>query len=730
MFFTSFVGDVSAGGLTGAGTTRSVPGVGMANHFVEEPAGHRWADQATSLLLFGLIVFFTWAFGGWPSWSRWAMNAAGYLLGAFFLAKGIVRRATGYRPLRWGGGQPAWIGYGFGLVTVCLLVWCLVSAWNARAVVDLEGLQLIERGSWVAWLPHSHDQPSTWRALGTALAAAGLFWGVRDWVSIASPAERRWLRSDVPAGGRLAGHGLEHRVSHRLRRLLWVICLNGGAVALVGIVSTLDDPSRMLWVLPHENREGDFFGPFYYRNHGAQFVNLIWPLCLALWIACCLRLRARQRAGWGKVLFGSSASILPICLVLMMAAPFISGNRGGSIIAVFLLAVSVPVLVAALRASRGILLLVGVTAGLGVALGLWLAWEPLQQRFFRDLVSYPTDVERPLKEFTVRATFRVPAAWGKQPATFAGLSDDARRLWNRPGTVTFSLRRPGVFEARFVETDPNRLLTLRATSDWLADAGRTVEIIFTHRAEESSLHLNGEKLELTESKSRAGFDWPEAFAAEYLWVGRGAGGSMKFEERIEAVTLLDWAMPDPTVRSIADRDPQPAPILSMHLLGDPWAELEPEPLVHVAPSSLSPEQWLASGLGGRAEIHLLSREMLRQYPRWLGSGPGTYGPLFQVFRQTRDPEVDWHAHDDHLQTRITFGVIGALWIYAGLLLCSVGGLCRGGVPVPWYGLGLFWIALAGALIHARFDWVFQVHPLLFLGIVISAVISACSFRPS
>jgi hypothetical protein len=699
-----------------------------AKHYVLEPSGHRWADQATSLLLFGLVIFFTWAFGGWPSWSVWTMNAAAYLLGSLFLAKWMVRRVTGYTPLRWGSGQPALIGYGFGLLTVLLLGWCFVSAWNARAVVDLEGLQLIERASWVVWLPHSHDQPSTWQAFWTALAAAGLFWAVRDWISIASPAERQWLRAGVPAGAPFPDHRLDHRFPHRLRRLLWVICLNGGGLALVGIISTFDDPSKMLWVLPHENRGGEFFGPFYYRNHGALFVNLVWPLCLALWITCCLRLRIRQGASWGRVLFGSSPSLLPICLVLMMAAPFISGNRGGSVIAILLLALSVPVLVLALRARRGILLLVGVTAGVGVTLGLGLAWEPLKQRFFRDLVSYPTDVESPLKEFTVRATFRVPAAWGKQSATFTGLSDDARRLWNRPGTVTFSLLRAGVFEARFVGSEPTRLLTLRAMSDLLAEAGRTVEIIFTHRAGESSLHLNGDKLELVESRSRAGFDWPEAFASDYLWVGRGAGGSMKFEERIEAVTLLDWAMPDSRVRSIADRDPQPAPILSMHLLGDPWAELEPGPLVHVAPSSLSPGQWLASGLGGRTEIHQLSREMMQAYPRILGSGPGTYGNLFKVFRETRDPGIDWHAHDDYLETRITFGLMGSFLIYAGLLLCPVGALCRGGVHVPWYGLALFGIALAGALVHARFDWMFQVHPLLFLAIVVSAAISACCIR--
>lgn len=71
-----------------------------------------------------------------------------------------------------------------------------------------------------------------------------------------------------------------HHLLDRLNRLLWVLRVNGAVVALVGIISTVESPSKVLWLLQHEAREGNPFGPFFYRNHVAAFANLFWPVCL------------------------------------------------------------------------------------------------------------------------------------------------------------------------------------------------------------------------------------------------------------------------------------------------------------------------------------------------------------------------------------------------------------------------------------------------------------------
>ena len=415
-----------------------------------EPRWHRQADGATGVILYAMTVFSPWAFGSWPTWSIWTMNAGGYLLGLLWLAKVGIRRATGFEPARWGGRSPAAIRFGLGGVTCLLLAWCLISALNARAVVDLDLLELMEKPHSISWLPHSYDQPSTWFAFWQYLGLAGVFWAMRDWVRLASPAERRLLAPDH----RSTDSGdARHRLPHRLRKLLWILSINGGAVALVGIVSTIDNPTRLLWLLPMEERAGEFFGPFYYRNNGAAFVNLIWPLCLGLWLT--YGLRAARRGGLLASIGRSSSAILPLCFGLMLAAPFISNSRGGSIITVLLLASCLPVLFLSLRRHGVLMLMAGSAVLVGGGLGVWLAWEPLSQRFFRDFVAYPTGVAVKLDQFTIRSTIRIPATWGEQAATFAGLSDDARLLWNTPGSMTLSLRRAGRISGAVCGTRPH-----------------------------------------------------------------------------------------------------------------------------------------------------------------------------------------------------------------------------------------------------------------------------------
>jgi hypothetical protein len=146
-----------------------------------------------------------------------------------------------------------------------------------------------------------------------------------------------------------------------------------------------------------------------------------------------------------------------------------------------MLVASLPILIVSMRLHRLVLILAGTTILLGCSLGIWLAWEPLSQRFFRDFIAYPTGIQGRLEEFTIRSTIRIPSTWGKEAATFAGLSDSPRLLWNTPGSMTLSLPRAGVFQARFVEIDRRRVLILEATHEWLAQTGQTVEVIFIHR---------------------------------------------------------------------------------------------------------------------------------------------------------------------------------------------------------------------------------------------------------
>ena len=115
-------------------------------------------------MLMAMVIFSPWTFGGWPKWSTWTMNGGGYALALLYFVKLVIRRQTGFRPERCGGRQPSVIRYGLGAITILLLAWCLVSAFNARAVVDLDRLALVYKPQWIDWLPHSYDEPASWPA--------------------------------------------------------------------------------------------------------------------------------------------------------------------------------------------------------------------------------------------------------------------------------------------------------------------------------------------------------------------------------------------------------------------------------------------------------------------------------------------------------------------------------------------------------------------------------------
>jgi hypothetical protein len=112
--------------------------------------------------------------------------------------------------------------------------------------------------------------------------------------------------------------------------------------------------------------------------------------------------------------------------------------------------------------------------------------------------------------------------------------------------------------------------------------------------------------------------------------------------------------------------------------------------------------------------------MANDYP-WFGIGPGTFESVFQLYRIS--PDTYWPAqlHNDWLETRITFGIVGSLLIAAAFSICDDALVCsRMPARRPAIHDDL-WLALAGCLAHARFDFPFQIYSILFLFLVLCAI---------
>jgi O-antigen ligase len=121
----------------------------------------------------------------------------------------------------------------------------------------------------------------------------------------------------------------------------------------------------------------------------------------------------------------------------------------------------------------------------------------------------------------------------------------------------------------------------------------------------------------------------------------------------------------------------------------------------------------ADDLSGRVEIYENARKMAAEFS-WFGSGPGTFASLYILYRT--GPEQEWQAwvHDDWLETRITFGWIGSLLVLLMLVIALVRWFGSNGIRLPRTTVRMFWLALAGCLVQARFDFPLQVYSVLFL----------------
>ena len=146
-------------------------------------------------------------------------------------------------------------------------------------------------------------------------------------------------------------------------------------------------------------------------------------------------------------------------------------------------------------------------------------------------------------------------------------------------------------------------------------------------------------------------------------------------------------------------------------------------------SALQPRmRHLSEGFDQREEMYELARPMATDYPTF-GTGPGTFEPVFQLYRASTETYWPAQLHNDWLETRITYGWCG----------CALFGLALGCVFLRWFAPGgifagrrfalLIALGLAGCLAHARFDFPFQIHSLVFLFLTLSAILFCLTRRP-
>jgi len=357
--------------------------------FARDVQLYRLCEDFSEGLIYLMVVFSPWAFGTTQAWSIAVMNGAGYCLGILLGVKLGIRRFKGYRPPRWGeAAAPEFttktiltesrLTVVLATLTVALLVYCLISAVNAYATFHRSELSFAYHAC-LPWLPHSFDSELTWPAFWNYLGLAGAFWAVRDWLLGKSGDE---LKVGVRRPG-AADPGTGALFPTRLRRLLWVLAINGGILGLEGITQRLEGSGKLLFLVrPRVNIDAaSQFGPYAYRANAASYFNLLWPVTVGFWWllhrTCGLRRHAHH--------------LVLVCGLIMAACPIVSTSRGGALVAVGILTLAVVFLVGTHflfapqrnedRRSRTLALVLTLLFFTGtLALGVTLGWKALKPR--------------------------------------------------------------------------------------------------------------------------------------------------------------------------------------------------------------------------------------------------------------------------------------------------------------------------------------------------------------
>jgi O-antigen ligase len=260
------------------------------------------------------------------------------------------------------------------LLTVAILVYCLISAVNARSTYEANQ-QVFVYHEHLSWLPHSYDRARTWQVFFNLLALACFFWATRDWLLGLTPEEERV--------NRVRAEDQAHRrpLPARLRRLLWILCLNGALLGAQGIAQRLSGTNKLLWFQETRlNKSAEAqFGPYAYRSNAAQYFDLVWPAGLAFW--WCLRREERRTRETAPGFRRARHHWLLPCVGVMAACPIMSLSRAGALVTMGMIFIAALILLVAWRRRHpSVKFGVVLFFALSFALGAYFGWDALSER--------------------------------------------------------------------------------------------------------------------------------------------------------------------------------------------------------------------------------------------------------------------------------------------------------------------------------------------------------------
>ncbi len=292
-----------------------------------------------------------------------------------------------------------------------LLAYILTSAINARASFNLESKAYTYYSNYIKYLPHSYNANGTWSLFFQYLGFAILFFSIIDWLNCAKSNHSNNLKI----------------INERIKKILILITINGGLVALIGLLQKIYyanfDIGKLLFLIEPDINKANVaqFGPFAYRSNAATFFNIIWPISLG-WILKYNNFILSINNGKPRE---SSTLILIPFIVLMIYSSFATLSRGGALIAIGLILI---ICILMLFKSRSQIhsVIVICTILIPIVIIYFLGWKGIESRLTNIFIDngshrfliYENAITI-LKEYVLSGYY--PSPFGSGPNTFEAI---------------------------------------------------------------------------------------------------------------------------------------------------------------------------------------------------------------------------------------------------------------------------------------------------------------------
>ncbi|MDA7670537.1 O-antigen ligase family protein [Verrucomicrobia bacterium] len=670
------------------------------------PKPYRWADIGTEALIYFTVIFGPWAFGTVHDLAITTMNLANYGIGLLLLTKWITRWKTDYQPARWTSQSESDRESGspkrdlrtktVGFLTLYMLGYILVSILNARSTYNWDFNFFEYEETYIKWLPHTYDKAATIQSFCNFLGLACCFWGVRDWVLGKTRTERMESTSEEDDSQRMFHEEISiPSIPIRLKRLLWLLCISGGLLALIGIVQRLDGTPKLLWILERERfgSSTQGFGPFGYRGNGASYLNMILPLSVGFLMWMIQYAKSIGMKTGSKT--NESHFILIPTICMMVAAPFISLSRGGFVVLGYMLLIGIIWVLfnrnsikGRQKAGLGLILLIGI--GLSYLIG----WEPLQKRLDSQNPWHETQIETPNYGDKITYISDLPAPPYDRDYTLFMITDSQSRKFRKSYFQAY-LPKNGNLLIRLIDN-------LRKSSTYVSYTNLTEALESGHLKLELMRDATGIQTSVNETivsgtEKTSGKNppaWNHPVVPNEILVYKKTAfkkGEPDLQSRLLSVEpIISEASPGQNKESI------------QLTFDENWS------FSHIL-----------SKMSSRDRIYEDSWRMAKDY-RILGCGSGAWGTVYFLYH---DADEVWDAwvHCDWLEYWINFGCFGTIPGLVLLIMTSISFKAKSGmISHAWIHTALN-LAITGCLLHALFDFPLQVVSTMHLFIILCAV---------